>query len=230
MRRVWGILIVSAVAAWSPAALADDVVHFSNGAEMMVRSHTIEKDMVKLDLGGNSSITFPISMVEKIVSAGRDVFLNPVYHPSNQAVPVAAGNLPQPLPDRSIRGGGVPVGYRLGQTKTGTGLRMGEAANDPGDGYEYGGSGRVSTISDERTDKFTTPKPRRYNPLAPQPGGTKQTIETPKAGAAARQPPQIQIRVAPSQEPAPPADADAPPETPPAEQEQAPPQDPPESD
>ena len=75
-------------------ALADEIVHFTNGAEMPVRSHTVdkEKDMVKLDLGGNSFIAFPMSMVDKIVSAGQDVFLNPVI-PSVQsgASPESAG-------------------------------------------------------------------------------------------------------------------------------------------
>jgi hypothetical protein len=227
MRRICGTLIIAAVAAWSPFALAEDVVHFSNGAEMTVRSHAIEKDMVKLDLGGNSFITFPLSMVDKIVSAGKDVFLNPVYHPSNQALPVAPGNLPSPLPDRTIRGGGVPVGYRLGQSQTGTGLRLGEAANDAVDGGNYG-SGRLSTISDGRGKNFSTPQPRRFNSLAPQPIGTKQTIEPP-GGSPARTREQIQI-VIPSEPAAPPPESDSQPEQAPADPESAPAQDPPESD
>jgi mRNA-degrading endonuclease toxin of MazEF toxin-antitoxin module len=60
--------MISAVAAATPVAFADEVVQFTNGAEMTVRSHAIEKDMVKLDLGGSSSITFPISMVDKIAA------------------------------------------------------------------------------------------------------------------------------------------------------------------
>ena len=226
MRRVCGALIISAVAAWSPAVLAEDIVHFSNGAEMTVRTHVIEKDMVKLDLGGNSFITFPLSMVEKIVSAGKNVYLNPVYYPSNQALPVDPSTLPPPLPDRTIRGGGTPVGYRLGQSATGTGLRLGEASNDPGEGYEYG-SGRVTVVQDERTKNFSTPQPRRFSPLAPQPIGVKQTIDSSR-GAAAREPVGIQIRVGSND--IPPPQPESPPEqAPPPDQESAPPQDPPES-
>ena len=225
MRRTCGALIIAAAAAWSPFALAEDVVHFSNGAEMTVRSHTIEKDMVKLDLGGNSFITFPVSMVEKIVSAGKNVFLNPVYHPSNQALPVAPGDLPSPLPDRTIRGGGVPVGYRLGQSETGTGLRLGEAANND-DNY---GSGRATTIQSGRAKNFSTPQPRRFNALSPQPIGTKQTIDPP-AGSPARTREQIQIVIPPDPLAAP-AESDSQPEQAPADPEPAPaPQDPPESD
>ncbi|HJQ98002.1 MAG TPA: hypothetical protein VJ826_06775, partial [Candidatus Polarisedimenticolaceae bacterium] len=217
----------------APLALADEVVQFTNGAEMTVRSHAIEKDMVKLDLGGNSSITFPISMVDKITSAGQNVFLNPVYHPSNQALPPAPNDLPSPLPDRAIRGGGVPVGYRLGQTKTGTGLRMGEVTNDPGD-TPYGGTGRVPVVSDERTDNFTTPRPRRFNPLSPQTPGTKQVIDPPSGGPLNIKPSGIQIRVgdtSPAGAGAPPADqgSQPPQEAPPSDNEQPPAQDPPES-
>jgi len=231
MRRVYGALMISAAAAWAPLALADEVVQFTNGAEMTVRSHVIEKDMVKLDLGGNSSITFPISMVDKISSAGQNVFLNPVYHPSNQGLPPSPNDLPSPLPDRAIRGGGTPVGYRMGQTKTGTGLRMGEAANEPGDS-PYGGTGRISTVSDERTDHFSTPRPRRFNALSPQPPGTKQVIDAP--GAPTVKASGIQIRVGdttPAGAGAPPADTGSqpPPEAPPSEGEQPPAQDPPES-
>ena len=223
MRRVCGALIISAVAAWSSAALAEDVVHFTNGAEMTVRAHSIEKDMVKLDLGGSSFITFPVSMVDKIVRAGQNVFLNPVYHPSNQAVPVDPNSIPQPLPDRTVRGGGPYAGYRLGQSTTGTGLRLGEASNDPGEGMSYG-NGRVTTISDERTQKFSTPQPRRFNPLAPQPIGVKQTIEPP-GGLPRQEPAQIQLKVAREDE----TPAAAPPPDP-APQPETPPQDPPESD
>ena len=51
-------------------AAADEIVHFTNGAEMTIRSHVVVNDMLKLDLGGNNSISFPIAMVGKIVSAG----------------------------------------------------------------------------------------------------------------------------------------------------------------
>jgi hypothetical protein len=231
MRRVCGAFLISAAAAWAPIASAEEVVLFTNGAEMTVRSHTVEKDMVKLDLGGNSTITFPVSMVDKISSAGQNVFLNPVYHPTNQALPPAAGDTPSPLPDRGIRGGGTPVGYRLGQTQTGTGLRMGEASNDPGDST-YGGSARVPTVSDERSSHFSTPQPRRFNPLSPQAPGTKQTIDAPGGAPKAATFTTIQLKVGDtSPTPTPPADTQQqpPPQDNPPESDQPPAQDPPES-
>jgi hypothetical protein len=169
-------------------------------------------------------------MVDKISSAGQNVFLNPAYHPTNQAIPPAAGSLPEPLPDRAIRGGGNPVGYRLGQSKTGTGLRMGEAINEPGDNYN-GGSGRVPTVSDERTSHFSTPKPRVFNPIYPEPVGTKQVIEAPNGGPKTK-PGTIQLKVgdtSPTPTGAPPADTQQapPPET--DQPDQPPAQDPPES-
>ena len=225
MRRACGALIISAVAAWSSAALAGDVVYFTNGAEMAVQGHTLENDMVKLDLGGSSFITFPVAMVDKIVSGGKNVFLNPVYHPTNQALPVDPKSVPEPLPDRTIRGGGPYAGYRVGQSATGTGLRLGEASNDPGDNYSYG-SGRVATMSaDPRADRFTTPQPRRFNPLAPQPVGVKQSIEPPR-GLPPRPAEQIQIKLQTGEGDG----AAVPPPDPAPQPETPPPQDPPESD
>jgi hypothetical protein len=88
LKRISGRVVIAATFGLiASTALADEIVHFTNGAEMAVRSHTIdkEKDMVKLDLGGNSYISFPMTMVDKIVSAGQNVFSNPAFHPANQA-------------------------------------------------------------------------------------------------------------------------------------------------
>jgi len=110
-------------------AFADEIIHFTNGSEMTVRSHSVENDkkMVKLDLGGNSFIAFPLSMVDKIVSAGQDVFLNPVFHPSNQAIAGGSGGA---VADTSIRGTGDPAGFvRRPNAKGIAGLMHGEAAD-----------------------------------------------------------------------------------------------------
>jgi hypothetical protein len=96
-------LVLAFVGLLPLAALAEEVVHFTNGAEMTVKTHTIENDksMVKVDLGGNSFISFPMAMVDKIVNAGRDVFLNPGFHPSNQAI---AGGPVNIVADTTVRG------------------------------------------------------------------------------------------------------------------------------
>ena len=102
-RSVRVVLMLAALGLPASAALADEIIHFTNGAEMPVRSHTIDKEkrMVRLDLGANSFIAFPMSMVDKIVSSGQDVFLNPGFHPSNQAIAGIPGTA---VADTTIRG------------------------------------------------------------------------------------------------------------------------------
>ena len=118
-------IVAFAVSAMFPlAALADEIVHFTNGAEMTVRAHVVEKEkqMVRLDLGQNNFIAFPMAMVDKIVNAGRDVYLNPTFHPANQAIAGGAG-VPA---DTSIKGISEPVN----QARKG-GTNRGEAAGIP---------------------------------------------------------------------------------------------------
>ena len=124
--RVFSVL--AAIGALPLSAVADEIVHFTNGAEMTVRSHTVEKEkaMVKLDLGGNSFIAFPMAMVDKIVNAGRDVFLNPSFHPSNQAIAGVSGGAGA---DNSIRGAGDPSGFVRRPGKGTAGVMLGEAAD-----------------------------------------------------------------------------------------------------
>jgi hypothetical protein len=122
------LLVALALGSLPLAVFADEIVHFTNGAEMTVRSHNVEQEkaMVKLDLGGNSFISFPMSMVDKIVSAGHDVFLNPVFHPSNQAIAGAAGGQ---VTETTMRAG-EPAGFARRPGAKGTaGAMLGEAAD-----------------------------------------------------------------------------------------------------
>jgi len=122
----------------------DPRVTNSDGAEMAVKSHVVDKDMVRLDLGGSSFISFPMTMVDKIMNAGRDVFLNPTFHPSNQAVAGAPGSgVPggqggqggpggsgQALADTAVQGGGGAGGFnRQPNAKGGAGVMLGEVAD-----------------------------------------------------------------------------------------------------
>lgn len=130
--KAFGAIVFAAAAlALVPAASADEVVHFRNGAEMTVRGHKIDGDMVKLDLGAGNSIAFPLTMVDKIASSGQDVFLNPVYHPVNQAVPGTEQRVKAPIPirDLHITGGGnmsvrVPGGSGIAPGFRGTGYAL----------------------------------------------------------------------------------------------------------
>lgn len=224
-RSVPALLAVVALGWSSTVTFADEIVHFTNGAEMTVRSHAVEKEMVKLDLGGGSFIAFPMSMVDKIVSSGRDVFVNPTIHPANQAIAGpggagangAAGN-PTVVADTSIQSGGGAVGFvRQPNAKGGAGVTLGEAADlqpvagraDPNGAYA------VATTR------------RAYNPAFPAPqGGMPQVIVPPSAPKtpgrlSVMSPPRTQDPTPPpvdngTPENPPPADpdSDAPPETP----------------
>jgi hypothetical protein len=83
-------LLALCVAIATPA-FADEIVYFTNGTFLPITSHRVEKEMVSVELGGNSRMGFPLYMVDKIESSGRSVYLNPTYHPANQAVASTAG-------------------------------------------------------------------------------------------------------------------------------------------
>ena len=210
--KIFGrVLPVLALAGLVPlAAFADEVVHFTNGAEMTVRSHSVENDkaMVKLDLGGNSFISFPMAMVDKIVSAGKDVFVNPGFHPSNQAV--AGGSVS--LADTAVHGIGDSGGLVPRPDGKGhAGIMLGEAADALPSG----------SMGGHQPDQTTINARRRFNPAFQlPPGGPPQTIVLP--GAPVRGPVQLALigapRSAEQQIPTPPPPVNDPtPDNPPAE-------------
>jgi hypothetical protein len=178
-------LVATALLGIFPSATrADEIVHFTNGAEMTVRSHSVDKEMVKLDLGGNSFISFPMSMVDKIVSAGKDVFLNPTFHPANQAV---AGSPSGPNPasrnpgavvaatGSGIRGGGGgSVGFVPQNGVAGAaGVRLGEASDLVPQQLNGGGNGLEGSVAARN---------RRFDPAHPvTPGSGPQIIGAPTA-------------------------------------------------
>ena len=177
------VLLLLAVLGLLPSVvLADEIVHFTNGAEMTVRSHAVEQDntMVRLDLGGNSFIAFPMSMVDKIVSAGQDVFLNPSFHPSNQAIAGVPGSVVAGAPgmgstvaDTAIRGGAAPVGFVTPRGVTGgAGAMLGEVADTlPSDLTANSGAGQAMPF-----------RRRVFNPAFPaRPGEPPQVIVRPSA-------------------------------------------------
>jgi len=216
-KRFGRVFLVAAALGTLPlVAFADEIVHFTNGAEMTVRSHTVEKakEMVKLDLGGNSFISFPLSMVDKIVSAGHNVFLNPVFHPANQAI---AGSPGAPTTENTVRGTGDMAGMpRRPVVKGGAGAMLGEAA----DAVPIPANG-VAPM-----DQSVAHSRRVFNPAFPaQPGGPPQVILPP---TAPKTPVQFQMNpLRPPEQPAPttppvnndatgnPPTGDPPPEDPP---------------
>ena len=179
-------LVLAAIGTLPLAAFADEIVHFTNGAEMTVRSHTVEKDkeMVRLDLGANSFIAFPMAMVDKIVNAGQDVFLNPVFHPSNQAIGGASGGA---VADNSIRGTGDPSGLVHRAGKGTAGVMLGEAADVV----------PVAAIAGQPIEQPVAQSRRIFNPAFPSgPGAAPQVIMPPGKPRAP-----VQIAITPTRPP-----------------------------
>jgi len=211
------LFLLAALALLPSAALADEIVHFTNGAEMTVRSHVVEQDntMVKLDLGGNSFIAFPMSMVDKIVSAGQDVFLNPSFHPSNQAIAGVPGGAVagatgtgSAVADTTIHGAGTPVGFAPQRgVKGGAGVMLGEVADTlPSEVRAVSGVAQAMPF-----------RRRAYNPAFPAgPGEPPQVIMGP---SSPRAPARLALAPGgPSQSqnpPVPPPESDPAPEEPP---------------
>ncbi len=143
----WFVVVAGALVV-SPA-VADEVLYFTNGTYLLVTTHTIEKEMISVDLGGNSRMAFPLQMVDKIESAGRSVYMNPTYHPANQAVPgPAAGGQASNQGIYPVTGAGsVPSRLRTPHPTSGTGvpqdggLDMQQAAGYMPAGYRSGSEG-----------------------------------------------------------------------------------------
>jgi hypothetical protein len=69
MRRA--CLILCALVLSAPSAVADQVVHFTNGVTLPVRSIEKQASMYYVDLGGNGHMAFPAYLVERIERSDR---------------------------------------------------------------------------------------------------------------------------------------------------------------
>ena len=74
--RLFLAVIAIGFAVVSAPAWAEEILHFTNGTTMPIRGHEIKGQMIHIDLGGDSSMAFPLSMVEKVEEAGADVVLD----------------------------------------------------------------------------------------------------------------------------------------------------------
>lgn len=83
MRVQRSIPILIALLALAMPAAAEQIINFTNGTSMPIRSHEIRGDMVHIDLGGDAFMAFPYDKVESIVEAGKNVLL-PKSTPANQ--------------------------------------------------------------------------------------------------------------------------------------------------
>lgn len=197
------LAVLLAASAW-----ADEVIYFTNGTSLPIRSHRIESDMISVDLGADARMAFPVYMVDKIESAGRNVFLNPTYHPANQAVGAAAGSgeaaaedVALPAPDLTVSGAGsVPSRFRspkqrpdaAGESQyTDIGARTSDRGNIASGRFRAMGNraSRMSGPEDAEKRGLTVQAPSkgrtglarfssRTAPAAARPSGT-ETAETP---------------------------------------------------
>jgi len=77
MRQNCLVLLAVALVLTAGSAWAEEIVHFTNGTTMPIRAHEVRGEMIHVDLGGDSFMAFPASMVEKVEQAGGHVLLDP---------------------------------------------------------------------------------------------------------------------------------------------------------
>ena len=75
-------LLIALVLAAGPAR-AEEIIYFTNGSTMPIRTHEVKGNMIHVDLGGDSFMAFPLAMVEKIEAAGKGVMLDPSFSGGN---------------------------------------------------------------------------------------------------------------------------------------------------
>ena len=73
MRFLRPVVFLFALVALAPVALADEIIHFTNGTALPVLSHTIEDGMIKVDLGDDAVMAFPEYLVERIEGSDKDL-------------------------------------------------------------------------------------------------------------------------------------------------------------
>jgi hypothetical protein len=76
MRRARLLALLSLLA--SAPGFAEEIVYLKSGSAMPVRSHQVVGDMVHLDLGGDSFIAFPMTLVDRIETT-KGVELKPSH-------------------------------------------------------------------------------------------------------------------------------------------------------
>jgi hypothetical protein len=79
------IPILFAVLAAAGPALADEVVHFTNGTVMPILLHEVDGDMIIVVLEGRAEMAFPLEQIERIEDAEGQV-VRPGSMPKNRVV------------------------------------------------------------------------------------------------------------------------------------------------
>lgn len=74
MRRNRGFLLAALVLLAAPVA-AEEVVVFKSGSALPIVSHKVDGNMIHVDLGNNAFMAFPMSVVERVDKAGKNVMI-----------------------------------------------------------------------------------------------------------------------------------------------------------
>ena len=175
--RLKGIsFILAAIVLVGPAA-AEEIIYFTNGSEMVVVSHTVEDGMIKVDLGNDSEMAFPLEQVDRIEAADTgmvidtDSISNRIVSPANTR-PVQ-GSVPSRYADRKrtsaprtndvdVDENGVAVWRPFANSKHPGKRKIGAAGNSRvfmpnGDGERRVGTRTVITPGGNSTSRRPTP-------------------------------------------------------------------------
>jgi len=82
--------LASAILMLGGIAAAEEIVHFTNGNTMAVRSHRIDNGMIHVDLGSNGFMAFPEQLVERIEAADQKVHLQKSTVSPDSSAPMIA--------------------------------------------------------------------------------------------------------------------------------------------
>jgi hypothetical protein len=81
-RPLWLCLAVLLILA-AGTTRAEEIVYFTNGSAMPVRAHEVQGTMIHVDLGGDAFMAFPLSMVDRVEIAGKEIVLDPSFSGGN---------------------------------------------------------------------------------------------------------------------------------------------------
>ena len=75
MRRIGWILAALALSSLALPVFAEEILHFKSGSAMPVVSHRVDGEMIHVDLGDNAFMAFPLTMIDRVEVAGKNVML-----------------------------------------------------------------------------------------------------------------------------------------------------------
>ena len=75
MRLARWVLVALALSAVALPVLGEEILYFKSGSAMPVVSHKVDGEMIHVDLGDNAFMAFPLTMIDRVERAGKNVML-----------------------------------------------------------------------------------------------------------------------------------------------------------